>query len=179
MKKRFPQLASSSSNGNRDDSILSSTSAIDLCLDPFPCNGHTTSLDAFWMGVPTITMVGETVVGRAGLSQLSNLGLTELAAKTPDQYVALAVHLANDLPRLEELRSTLRERMSRSPLMDAGRFAPTWSTPIARCGGGGAKAQAPSSNERARFPGRAKPPSGEHDPPIRRSRANERRIQRR
>jgi len=96
---------------------------IDLCLDPFPYNGHTTSLDALWMGVPTITIIGETVVGRAGLSQLSNLGLQELAAETPDQYVALAVQLAGDLPRLQELRSTLRERMRQSPLMDGARFA--------------------------------------------------------
>jgi predicted O-linked N-acetylglucosamine transferase (SPINDLY family) len=96
---------------------------IDLCLDPSPYNGHTTSLDAYWMGVPTITLVGSTVVGRAGLSQMGNLGLAELAAKTPEQYVALAAQLANDLPRLKELRLSLRERLRRSPLMDGPRFA--------------------------------------------------------
>ena len=96
---------------------------IDLCLDPLPYNGHTTSLDAFWMGVPTLTMPGRTAVGRAGWSQLCNLDLKELAAETPEEYVALAAGLAGDLPRLRELRRTLRERMSRSPLMDAGRFA--------------------------------------------------------
>ena len=61
---------------------------------PLPYNGHTTSLDAFWMGVPTLTLVGKTVVGRAGWSQLCNLGLQELAAETPEQYVALAARLA-------------------------------------------------------------------------------------
>ena len=96
---------------------------IDLGLDPLPYNGHTTSLDAFWMGVPTLTLVGKTVVGRAGWSQLCNLGLKELAAETPEQYVALAAELAADLPRLQELRGTLRQRMLRSPLMDANRFA--------------------------------------------------------
>jgi protein O-GlcNAc transferase len=96
---------------------------IDLGLDPLPYNGHTTSLDAFWMGVPTITLLGQTVVGRAGWSQLCNLDLKELAAETPEQYVALAAELAGDLPRLQELRATLRQRMLRSPLMDAGRFA--------------------------------------------------------
>jgi predicted O-linked N-acetylglucosamine transferase (SPINDLY family) len=96
---------------------------IDLCLDPLPYNGHTTSLDAFWMGVPTLTMPGCTAAGRAGWSQLCNLGLKELAAETPEQFVALAVQVASDLPRLRELRGSLRQRMEQSPLMDAGRFA--------------------------------------------------------
>ena len=96
---------------------------IDLGLDPIPCNGHTTSLDAFWMGVPTLTLVGKTVAGRAGWSQLCNLGLQELAAVTPEQYVALAARVAGDPSGLQELRSTLRQRMLRSPLMDGRRFA--------------------------------------------------------
>jgi len=96
---------------------------IDIGLDSFPCNGHTTSLDSFWMGVPVVTLAGKTVFGRAGVSQLSNLGLPELIARTPDQYVQIATDLANDLPRLAELRRTLRARMEASPLMDAPRFA--------------------------------------------------------
>jgi predicted O-linked N-acetylglucosamine transferase (SPINDLY family) len=96
---------------------------IDLGLDPLPYNGHTTSLDAFWMGVPTITLIGRTVVGRAGWSQLCNLGLPELAARTPDEFVALALQLAGDLSRLQHLRATLRPRMRASPLMDGKRCA--------------------------------------------------------
>jgi predicted O-linked N-acetylglucosamine transferase (SPINDLY family) len=96
---------------------------VDVGLDSFPYNGHTTSLDSLWMGVPVVTLVGQTVVSRAGWCQLSNLGLTELAAQTPEQYVKIAVQLAGDLPRLKELRSTLRKRMEASPLMDAPRFA--------------------------------------------------------
>jgi predicted O-linked N-acetylglucosamine transferase (SPINDLY family) len=96
---------------------------IDIGLDCFPYNGHTTSLDSFWMGVPVVTLVGSTVVGRAGWCHLSNLGLVELAAQTPDQFVQKTAALAQDLPRLEELRLTLRERMQRSPLMDAPKFA--------------------------------------------------------
>jgi predicted O-linked N-acetylglucosamine transferase (SPINDLY family) len=96
---------------------------IDVGLDTFPYNGHTTSLDSFWMGVPVVTLVGQTVVGRGGLSQLSNLGLPELIAQTPEQYVRIAADLAGDLPRLAELRRTLRGRMEASPLMDAPRFA--------------------------------------------------------
>ncbi|MGA2442648.1 MAG: hypothetical protein ABSH08_16970, partial [Tepidisphaeraceae bacterium] len=96
---------------------------IDAGLDTFPSNGHTTSLDSFWMGVPVVTLVGQTVVGRAGLSQLTNLGLPELIARTPEEYVRIAANLARNLPRLAELRRTLRGRMQASPLMDAPRFA--------------------------------------------------------
>jgi protein O-GlcNAc transferase len=96
---------------------------IDIALDTLPYNGHTTSLDAFWMGVPVVTLVGDTVVGRAGLSQLMNLNLPELIARTPDEYEWTVVGLANDLPRLADLRRTLRDRMKASPLMDANDFA--------------------------------------------------------
>jgi predicted O-linked N-acetylglucosamine transferase (SPINDLY family) len=75
------------------------------------------------MGVPVLTLVGSTVVGRAGLSQLTNLGLEELAAATPDRFVQVTVDLAGDLPRLAALRGGLRERMRHSPLMDALGFA--------------------------------------------------------
>jgi protein O-GlcNAc transferase len=96
---------------------------IDVGLDTLPYNGHTTSLDSFWMGVPVVTLAGQTVVGRAGVSQLTNLGLAELAAQTPAQFVAIAAGLARDLRRLAELRATLRGRMEKSPLMDGPRFA--------------------------------------------------------
>lgn len=96
---------------------------IDLGLDTFPYNGHTTSLDSLWMGVPVVTLVGKTAVGRGGLSQAMNLGLPELVARTPEEYWQRAVALASDLPRLAELRQTLRSRMQSSPLMDALRFA--------------------------------------------------------
>jgi len=96
---------------------------IDIALDTIPYNGHTTSLDAFWMGVPVVTLIGQRIVGRAGFSQLCNLGLSDLAAQSPDQFVRIAVDLAKDLGRLAELRSTLRQRMIQSPLMDAPLFA--------------------------------------------------------
>jgi protein O-GlcNAc transferase len=96
---------------------------IDLGLDTIPYSGHTTSLDSLWMGVPVVTRVGSTAVGRAGWSQLSNLGLTELAARTDDGFGSIACALVQDLSRLAELRVTLRPRMEASPLMDAARFA--------------------------------------------------------
>jgi predicted O-linked N-acetylglucosamine transferase (SPINDLY family) len=97
---------------------------IDICLDPFPYGGHTTSLDSFWMGVPVVTLLAKSkVVGRGGASIASNLGVTELVATSPEEYVRIAADLAHDRPRLRDLRSSLRGRMERSPLMDAPRFA--------------------------------------------------------
>jgi protein O-GlcNAc transferase len=96
---------------------------IDLCLDTFPYNGHATSLEALWMGVPLVTRVGHTVLGRAGISQLSNLNLTDLIAWDDEQFVKIASALARDIGRLTELRHTLRKRMLDSPLTDAKRFA--------------------------------------------------------
>jgi predicted O-linked N-acetylglucosamine transferase (SPINDLY family) len=96
---------------------------VDIGLDTFPYNGHTTSLDSFWMGVPVVTRIGPTCVGRAGLCQLHQLALTELAAETDRAFVEVAVNLANDLPRLAGLRRVLRGRMESSALMDGLRFA--------------------------------------------------------
>ena len=96
---------------------------IDLGLDTFPYNGHTTSLDSLWMGVPMITRVGRTCVGRGGLSQLFHLGLTGLAADSDAGFVSTAVAWGSDIPRLAALRQQLRARLERSPLMDAARFA--------------------------------------------------------
>ncbi|PLZ04312.1 hypothetical protein CY652_01160 [Burkholderia sp. WAC0059] len=105
------------------DAYLRTYHAIDLGLDTLPYNGHTTSLDSFWMGVPVVTRIGATAAGRAGLSQLANLGLDDLAAESDEAFVRTAVALAGDLPRLAALRAGLRGRMERSPLMDGARFA--------------------------------------------------------
>jgi protein O-GlcNAc transferase len=95
---------------------------VHIALDPFPYNGGTTTLDALYMGVPVITLEGRSGMSRAGVSILTNLGLPELIASTPEEYVTIAVELAQDRPRLSKLSSGLRERMIRSPLMDAPRF---------------------------------------------------------
>ncbi|MDR3098837.1 MAG: tetratricopeptide repeat protein [Paraburkholderia sp.] len=96
---------------------------IDIALDTFPANGHTTSLDAFWMGVPVPTRHGRSAVSRAGLCLLANLGLPELVAQSDARYADIVIDLARDLPRLVALRAGLRERMQGSPLMDGARFA--------------------------------------------------------
>src|SRR5205823_7457104 len=70
-----------------------------------------------------LPLVGQRVVGRAGFSQLCNLGRSELAVQTPEEYVELVARWAGDLDRLGKLRGSLRERMRQSPLMDGQRFA--------------------------------------------------------
>jgi predicted O-linked N-acetylglucosamine transferase (SPINDLY family) len=97
---------------------------IDLGLDTFPYNGHTTSLDSLWMGVPVVSMIGNTAVARAAFSQATNLGMAdELVGKTPDDFVRIAIELATDIPRLNQMRRTLRPKLQQSPLMDGARFA--------------------------------------------------------
>ncbi|HMD53205.1 MAG TPA: tetratricopeptide repeat protein, partial [Phycisphaerae bacterium] len=93
--------------------------SVDLALDTFPYNGATTTCEALWMGVPVIALAGQMHMSRVGVSLLSNLGLHEWIAQTPQEYVDIAVQSAGDLPRLAELRRTLRSRMQASPLMDA------------------------------------------------------------
>ncbi len=96
---------------------------IDLALDAFPFNGHTTVCDALWMGVPSVMMEGDSYVSRFGGSALRNLGLEELIARSPERYVETAVAWAGQRRRLAELRPALRDRMRQSPLLDAAGFA--------------------------------------------------------
>ena len=96
---------------------------IDIVLDTFPYNGHTTTLDAMWMGVPAVTLAHRRPVGRVGTSLLTNVGLTELIAENPEQYVSTAMRLADDLAALAALRAGLRRRLEVPPLMDGRGFA--------------------------------------------------------
>ena len=112
----------SSAAGTRSDEFLRRYARIDVALDPFPYNGLTTTCDALWMGVPVVALIGEFPLARLSFSVLSNLGLSDLAAKSDDDYVRIATRLARDIPHLTHLRATLRERMENSPLLDAPRF---------------------------------------------------------
>ncbi len=95
---------------------------VDIALDTFPYNGTTTTCEAIWMGVPVVTLEGNRHVGRVGVSLLNQVGLTDLIGKTPEEYVRIAVGLANDLDKLATLRSSLRERMAGSSLCDGATF---------------------------------------------------------
>jgi len=102
---------------------LTSYHRVDIALDTFPYHGTTTTSEALWMGVAVVTLAGATHVSRVGVSLLSNVGLPELIADGSQQYVRLAVDLAKDTNRLNQLRLSLRERMRASPLMDGAAFA--------------------------------------------------------
>ncbi len=78
--------------------------SIDIALDPLPFCGITTTCDALWQGVPTVSLAGDTPVSRAGLSILTAAGLPGWAAETPAQYVGIAARAATDLPALAALR---------------------------------------------------------------------------
>jgi predicted O-linked N-acetylglucosamine transferase (SPINDLY family) len=95
---------------------------VDVALDPFPYSGGLTTLESLWMGVPVVTLGGERFASRHTLSHLAAAGLHELIADDRAAYVAKAVSLAGDLPRLQELRLSMRDRLAASPLCDAPRF---------------------------------------------------------
>lgn len=93
---------------------------IDIALDTFPYNGTTTTCEALWMGVPVVTLRGGRHAGRVGTSILDAIGLPELVAASADEFVDLAVALAKDPARLQQLRSGMRQRVLSSPLCDRG-----------------------------------------------------------
>ncbi len=101
---------------------LATYGSVDIGLDPFPYNGCTTSCEALWMGVPVVTLAGIMSYSRFGVSLLSNVGLEDLIALTPEEYVTKAVGLAENRKYLAALRSRLRSQMASSHLCDARVF---------------------------------------------------------
>jgi predicted O-linked N-acetylglucosamine transferase (SPINDLY family) len=96
--------------------------AVDLSLDPFPWNGHTTACESLWMGVPVIALYGDHYAGRMAADTLTAAGLTELIAHSLEQYLDIAADWAADLNRLAKVRVGLRDRMRDSPLCDGRGF---------------------------------------------------------
>ncbi|WP_339907558.1 tetratricopeptide repeat protein [Symmachiella dynata] len=96
---------------------------IDVILDAFPWSGHTTTCEAFWMGVPVLTLRGNRHAGRMGASLLTHMGLHEWIAESRADYVSQAATLATDVAALRSLRISLRDRLLMSPICDARRYA--------------------------------------------------------
>ena len=91
---------------------------VDIALDPVPYNGGTTTLQALWMGVPVVTLLGENFVSRMGASFLRTLGKPDWVTEDEAGYVAAAVALAAKRVALRKGRAALRDRMMASPLCD-------------------------------------------------------------
>jgi protein O-GlcNAc transferase len=102
--------------------LLALYGRVDIALDPFPYSGGITTCEALWMGVPVITMPGSIVPVRHSVSHLSNAGLRNWIAASPDEYAATAIALASDTQLLAETRAGLRERLASSQLCNAARF---------------------------------------------------------
>ncbi len=92
---------------------LESHGFVDLILDTFPFNGLTVTSNALWMGVPTVTLSGNTSASRAGTSLLSRLGLGEFAASNREEFVRIAVSHAQHPQALSEIRASLRGKMEK------------------------------------------------------------------
>jgi protein O-GlcNAc transferase len=103
--------------------LLERYGAVDLALDSFPYSGGLTTCEALWMGVPVVTMPGQTFAGRHAYSHLSNVGLTEAIARDAGDYVAIVRRLGSDRDRLAQLRMGLRDQVAKSPLCEGKRFA--------------------------------------------------------
>jgi predicted O-linked N-acetylglucosamine transferase (SPINDLY family) len=96
---------------------------VDIALDPFPFTGGTTTVEALWMGVPVLTLTGQSFLARQGVGLMMNAGLPQWIADDPDDYVARAVSHAGNLQTLAALRAGLRQQVLASPIFDATRFA--------------------------------------------------------
>lgn len=105
------------------EAYLAAHSEVDMMLDTFPYPGGTTTCEALWMGVPTLTLAGDTLLSRQGASLLTAAGLGDWIATSREEYIGRAIALASDLPKLATLRAGLREQVGTSPLFDAPRFA--------------------------------------------------------
>lgn len=109
---------------------LDSYSQVDILLDTFPYPGGTTTAEALWMGVPTLTLAMPGMLGRQGQALLSNLGLHDWVTHSEAVYMAQAVAWGQGgglvADRLQSLRQQVRSQAANSPLFDAPRFARDW-----------------------------------------------------
>ncbi len=110
--------------GGSRDNYFNAYGSVDFMLDTFPYPGGTTTCEALWMGVPTLTLAGNTLLERQGMAILTNAGLSEWVATNEQEYVQKAVYFATNLQKLAELRKGLRTQFQHSPMMDAKHFTP-------------------------------------------------------
>lgn len=115
--------------GSEHRNLLGTYNEVDIALDTFPYSGGLTTCEALWMGVPVVTAPGQTMAGRHSASHLANVGMSELIAASIDQYIEIALALANDRGRLAHMRRGLRDRL-RSTLCDRVGFTRRWEAAV-------------------------------------------------
>ena len=108
-------------SSNRYDH-LAAYGGVDIALDPFPLNGGVTTMEALWMGVPVVAMLGKATPARVSAAIMTSIGLPDWAAENPDDYVAIAAAKAADRAELATLRSGMRELFLKSPAGDIGLY---------------------------------------------------------
>jgi len=94
-----------------------------LFLDTRIVNGHTTSSDALWAGVPLLALEGRHFASRVSSSLLQAVGLPELITPSLEDYESLAVRLARNPSQLDAIRKKLAKNRLSEPLFDTPRFA--------------------------------------------------------
>ncbi len=105
------------------ESYLATYADIDIMLDTFPYPGGTTTCEALWMGVPTLTLSGNTLLGRQGASLLNCVGLQDWIAQDEEEYITKAIQHSANIALLSALRENLRTQILETALFDASRFA--------------------------------------------------------
>lgn len=109
---------------------LAAFQMVDVALDPMPYSGGISTCEALWMGVPVVTLPGDTFASRHSLSHLSNAGLEDTVATTPMEYVSKAIELVSDPYTLSERRESMRKKMAVSPLCDLDGYAEDFASAI-------------------------------------------------
>lgn len=98
------------------DQYINLYQSIDLCVDPFPYNGGTTSLQSIWMGVPVLTLAGRSTQSRVGAAVLERAGLSQFIAQSVEEYKKKAVNWSMNLSDLNSIRLSIRPRLKSSKI---------------------------------------------------------------
>ena len=100
----------------------------DLALDTRYYNGHTTTSDALWAGLPVVTLEGEHFASRVSASLLRAMDLPELITSTTKGYADRVIELANDGEMRAAIKQKIENNRSRAPLFDTAQFTRTLET---------------------------------------------------
>ena len=105
-----------------NDEHLKRLSLADLFLDTFPYNAHVTASDAIRMGIPILTLTGNSFASRVGASILSCIGIKELITRNKREYQELGIELAIKPDKLNKLKNRIKNTVSKSTLFDSQKF---------------------------------------------------------